>query len=118
MKNEEQNLFDLIPERKNEYEKTEDGIVWIIQPKFTNKFMVKYVLPYLKRPFFKVELDEFGSKVWEYIDGKNTIEQIGKVLHADFGEKIEPVYDRLAMFFQQLHRLKFIQYKNYVKPKK
>ena len=114
----EQNLFDLIPERKNDFEKTEDGIIWIIQPKFTSKFMRKYIVPHLKRPFFKVKLDEFGSSVWEYIDGQRTIAQIGQKLHTDFGEKVEPVYDRLAIFFQSLQRLRFVQYKNYIKPKK
>lgn len=118
MEQNEQNLFDLIPEQKNEFEKTEDGIIWVIQPKFKSKFMVKYVVPRLKRPYFKVKLDEFGSAVWEYIDGQRTIKQIGEKLHADFGEKVEPVYERLAVFFQSLQRLRFIQYKNYVKPKK
>jgi hypothetical protein len=118
LKQAEQNLFDLIPERKSEFEKAADGTVWIIQPKFTNKLIVKYILPYLKRRTFKVKLDEFGSAVWNQIDGQTTIEQIGQNLHTEFGDQIEPVYDRLALFFQSLYRLRFIQYNNFVKPAK
>jgi len=118
LKQPEQNLFDLIPERQSEFEKTPEGIVWIIQPKFTNKFLVKFFLPFLKRPDFKVKLDEFGSAVWRHIDGQVTVGQIGEKLRIEFGEQVEPVFDRLALFFQSLYRLRFIQYKNYVKPVK
>ena len=41
----EQNLLELIPARNLEFERTDDGKITIIQPKFTNKFMVKYLLP-------------------------------------------------------------------------
>jgi len=109
----EQNLLDLIPERVRDYETLETGLISIIQPKFHNKFFVKYLAPRLKKPFFKVHLDEFGSKVWELSDGKTSIEQIGQILHQHFGEKVEPVYERLATFYRYLYRLKFIRYQNY-----
>jgi len=110
----EQNLLELIPERIRPFEKEEDGHVSIIQPKFTNKFFIKYLAPRLKNAYFRIHLDEFGSKVWELCDGQNTIEYIGEQLHQTFGDKVEPVYERLAAFFQYLYRLKFIHYTNYV----
>ncbi|MCK5740140.1 PqqD family protein, partial [bacterium] len=65
--------------------------------------MVKYVMPRMKQPHFKVSLDEFGSHIWEQIDGKRTIGEIGENLQEAFGEKVEPVWNRLTKFFVQLN---------------
>ena len=111
-----QNLLELIPERLREFETDEDGLISIIQPKFKNKFFRKYLVPRLKKPFFHVHLDEYGSNVWKLCDGAHSIEQIGQLLHQSYGEQVEPVYERLANFFQHLYRLKFIRYQNYSKP--
>ncbi len=107
------NLLDLIPEQKIKYEETAEGLVVLLKPKFRNKFMVKYVLPRLKKPHFKVNLDEFGSFVWKNCNGNNTVEQIGTLLKKKYSDNIDPVYDRLAVFIQSLARYKFIEYKNY-----
>ena len=117
-KQQEQNLLDLIPAQNMAFERTEDGKITIIQPKFTNKFMVKYIVPRMTRPNFKVSLDEFGSHVWEQIDGKRSIGEIGESLQSTFGEKVEPLWDRLTQFFVQLNNLKFIRYLNYQPRKK
>ncbi|MBC8181727.1 PqqD family protein [candidate division KSB1 bacterium] len=108
------NLLDLIPIKimKNE-EKNEDGTITVFKPKFRNKFMIKYIMPKLKSPDFKVKLDEFGSFVWKQIDGNLTVEEIGLNLKDNFHENIEPVYERLSVYFQTLLRYKFIEYKNY-----
>jgi len=107
------NLFDLIPERNANYEESGDGLIIILKPKFKNKIFVKYLLPRLKSPNFKVKLDQFGSFVWNQCNGKNTVEQIGNLLKENFQGDIEPVYDRLAVFIQSLARYRFIEYKNY-----
>jgi hypothetical protein len=108
------NLLDLIPIKimKNE-KKNEDGTITVFKPKFQNKFMVKYIVPKLKSPDFKVKLDDFGSFVWKQINGKLTVEQIGVRLKDSYKEDIEPVYERLSVYFQTLLRYKFIEYKNY-----
>ena len=107
------NLLDLIPVKIIKAKKNEDGKITIFQPKFKNKFMLKYVMHKLKNPNFKVNLDEFGSFVWEQIDGNLTVEKIGEKLKKHFKEEIEPVYERLSLFIQSMERYKFIEYKNY-----
>lgn len=107
------NLLDLIPDRKAKFEESGDGSITILKPKFKTKMLVKYLLPRLKSPNFKVNLDEFGSFVWKQCNGKNTVEQIGNLLREKFEGDIEPVYDRLAVFIQSLVRYRFIEYKNY-----
>ncbi len=107
------NLLDLIPKRIARFEESGDGLITILKPKFKNKMLVKYLMPRVKSPNFKVNLDEFGSFVWKQCDGKRTVEQIGNLLKEKFQDDIEPVYDRLALFIQSLARYRFIEYKNY-----
>lgn len=57
-----------------------------------------------------IHLDENGSFIWPLIDGKKTIEEIGKEVDAHFGEKAHPLYERLCHFFSILHNYNFITY--------
>ena len=59
-----------------------------------------------------VHLDEMGSFVWPIIDGEKDITEIGKMVKEHFGEKAEPLYERLAKYFQILESYGFISFKN------
>ena len=109
----EANLLDLIPDQKINFEESDDGIITLLKPKFENKFLVKYLLPRIRKPNFKIKLDQFGSFVWKQCDGNNTVAQIANLLKENFQDEIDPVYDRLAMFIQSLARYRFIEYNNY-----
>jgi hypothetical protein len=106
------NLLDLIPCRMIEYEMNEDVIVTLQAPRFKSAFMRRWVQPRLKRPFLRVELDEIGSSVWMLCDGNRKIKDIAELMQRRFGEKIEPCYERLGLFFQQLEAARFIDYSN------
>lgn len=58
-----------------------------------------------------VHMDALGSFVWPLIDGEKDIISIGKEVKAEFGEKAEPLYERLAKFFQILESYNFISFK-------
>ncbi len=94
----------------------ETGCVTLRKPKFKNKYLVKYLLPYLKRPEFKINLDEIGSFVWKNIDGVRSIEQIADRMASKFGDEVKPVNDRLGQFIQSLYQNKFIILKQIQKP--
>ena len=114
-KNKQQvNLLDLIPTQNVKWVNTDsqDDLVTLLKPKFVNPFFVKYILPRMKSPHYKINLDQFGTAVWHYCDGKNTVADIGNRLKEKFGEEIEPVYDRLSVFIQTLQRSKLIYYTN------
>jgi hypothetical protein len=108
--NTEFNLWELIPVRKFEFEKSENELVTILIPKFTNKFLVQYLMPRLKYPFIKIKLDEIGSAVWNEIDGKKKVGEIADILEKKFGEKIQPIEERLSKFFTQLKLHQFIDF--------
>lgn len=68
---------------------------------------------FLKKPRISyIHLDETGSFIWPLIDGEKSIIEIGKKVEEKFGEKANPVYERLAKYFQILDSYKFITWKN------
>jgi len=63
----------------------------------------------LKKPSITfVHLDENGSFVWQTLDGEKTIVEIGVLVKEKFGEKAEPLYERLAKYFQILESYGFV----------
>jgi hypothetical protein len=106
------NLLQLIPDQNILSEKTNDGLFILLKPKYRHPWMVKHFLPRLKNPHYKIKLDEIGSFIWELCDGRKTVKEIGGRLKEKFGEKVEPLYERLGAFFQNLEKNKFIIFKN------
>ena len=71
-----------------------------------------------KRPKVSyVHLDENGSFIWPLIDGKTDITAIGVKVKEQFGEKAEPLYERLAQFFRILDSYHFIVWEYIPEPK-
>lgn len=58
-----------------------------------------------------VHLDKTGSFLWPLIDGEKSILALGEYVHEKFGEDAEPLYERLAKFFQILESYNFITFK-------
>jgi hypothetical protein len=107
----EYNYMVLTPVQNHKSEVREDGMVNVLIPKFKSEFAKKLFAKSLKSHYIKANLDEFGTSTWNLIDGLNNVEQIGKKLIEEFGENIEPVYERLTTFLTNLHRYNFIKFK-------
>ena len=108
-KTEQKNLLDFVPEHAINYEMSKDNRIILLKPKFKNRFCLKYIQPRLKSPHYKISLDEFGSWVWQKIDAKTTVYDIGLQLQHEFGDRVQPVFDRLGLFINQLARYGFIR---------
>ena len=109
-KKKEYNYLLLTPVRNHGHEDRDDGLVNVLIPRFKSEFAKKFLSRAVRTPFIKANLDEFGSAAWILIDGHKNVEEIGKDLLEKFGEKIEPVYDRLTRFLTDLHRYNFISF--------
>ena len=103
--NKDDNLMELVPERAIDNEITEDGKIVLLIPKFKG-LIGKIILPRMKSPYFRLNLDEFGSFVWNHCDGDSNVFQISESIRAEFGEAVEPKEKRLAMFIQKLYQAK------------
>jgi hypothetical protein len=110
-KNRELNLLELVPVRDIKWKTDDQGKVIILKPKFKNSFLKKHLLPRMKRPFYRVKLDEMGSYFWKNCDGIKNIREIAKLHKEKFGEKAEPVIDRISLFVKSLDRNNFIAFK-------
>ena len=58
-----------------------------------------------------VHFDEMGSFIWPLIDGEKDVFEIGKLVEEHFGEKANPLYERLATYFRILESYGFIKWK-------
>ena len=110
MKNKKQqpNYLEMIPVRNPEITWTTDdnGIVTL---EIENKGVANRIAQkLLKKPKITyIHLDENGSFVWPLIDGEKTVVDIAKLVDAHFGEKANPLYERLVKFFQILESYHF-----------
>lgn len=99
-----------IPVEGIEWSKDEEGVVTL---EIVNKGIFNFIAQKLfKRPRVSyVHLDEMGSFVWPHLDGEKDILAIGKLVEEQFGEKANPLYERLVKYFQILESYKFIGWK-------
>lgn len=64
----------------------------------------------LKKPkVSQIHLDEMGNFVWPLIDGTRTVYEIAQLVKEEFGEKAEPLYERLVQYIQNLENYGFIE---------
>lgn len=105
------NFMDFIPvcNPVNTWDTDKKGIVTVHMENkgFYNRIAQKI----FKRPRVShIALDEYGSFVWQQMDGKRNVYEISKLVSAQFGEKAEPVVPRLVKYIQILYQNKFIGY--------
>ncbi len=106
------NYLEHIPVRQKglRWEQDENGLVTLYV--HNTGFMKKLTQLVLKKPeYSQIHLDENGSFVWSAIDGEMDIIELGALVKERFGEKAEPLYSRLAKFFQVLESYQFISFK-------
>ena len=96
-----------------------EGIEWttdekgIITLDIENKgFFNRVAQKFFKKPKVShIHLDEMGSFVWPLLDGEKDIVALGVLVKEHFGEKAEPLYERLAKYFQILDSYSFVEWK-------
>ncbi len=108
-----ENFLDYIPKHNalHSWEKDKDGKVAV---KVLNRgFFNRVAQIFFKRPKYSyIHLEEFGSFVWEQIDGTKTVYEIGQAVKNRFGKKAEPLYERLSEYISTLRSNGYIVYEN------
>lgn len=101
-------LKELYPIRNCEFEKNENGLVVVFyknpKPSFIEKIFFKKLI---NKPY-KIDLDEIGSYIYEICDGKFNTNEIVQKCKEHFGEKVEPVEERVIKFIEMLNKNKLI----------
>ena len=110
-KKKDENYLEKIPVRNPEigWKTDEEGKVTL---EIENKGVFNRIFQVLlKKPKISyIHLDDMGSFVWPLIDGEKDITEIGKCVEEHFGEKANPLYERLIQYFQILENYKFINW--------
>jgi hypothetical protein len=101
----------MVPWRTHEWTDAESGQVKILVPRSGRRRLGSWIATRLDRPHIAVKLDEIGSSVWRACDGTSTVRDIARTLEAEFGERIEPLHERLGKFFAELERSRFIRWR-------
>ena len=110
MKQQEENYLDYI------YAIDED-LVWTVDDEgvvtvdmenkgFTNRLAQRFFhQPHVSH----IKLEGMGSFIFTCIDGKRTVYDIGVLVHEEFEDQAEPLYERLSVYMKQLENLHFIE---------
>jgi len=105
------NYLELTPVRNYDHVIEENGLVSVFVPKFDIKWIDTMMSRIVKSRFFKAKLDEFGTATWLEMDGNKSVQLISSHLSQKFGDKINPVDERLTKFLTELYKYKFITFK-------
>lgn len=106
----ETNLLDLVPVRMAAWSESDNRVV-IERPGPRNRGLrgVSERLSHWLAPR-RLRLDELGSYTWRRLDGRTAVGEIADDIRKRFGEKAEPVEERVALFICQLWREGFLAY--------
>ena len=104
------NLLGLAPRRAAEWEKVEGRVV-VLRPDpvrggfsgLMNRFL--HVMS-----SHRIRLDEVGSFAWSHFDGSRTVAEVGELVRKEFGERVEPVEERLGHLVWAMRREGFLGY--------
>ncbi len=102
-------LLDLTPFRKIDHEISEEGIVTLLCPKFTNKTLERFIMGN-RSPYIHLKLDETGTACWILIDGKKNVGTIAEEMKQKLQDK-EQIHERLSKFMTLLYSNKYISFK-------
>ena len=110
-KAESANYLDYVPmhnEDKYPFQTDDNGEVTIM---VENKGVFNKIaqVVFRKPRISKIHLDEMGNFVWPLIDGTRTVYEIAELVKAEFGDKAEPLYDRLVQYIRNLEAYGFVE---------
>ncbi|WP_138205356.1 PqqD family peptide modification chaperone [Haloimpatiens lingqiaonensis] len=123
-KNFDDNFLLYIPIKKHKYWEKRNGNVYLIF--YHEKAIEKFLRWLVKKPAVSdIKLDKLGTAVWESMDGKNNIYDIGNILlnvpeiqkeyknlnKDNYKETCHPIYERLIMYMRYLNKKGWISFK-------
>lgn len=107
------NFLELVPVR-NIQEYTQEGLkITLFIPRFSSKWMQKWLLRAGRPKHFRIHLDEMGSSVWTLIDGTRNTGEICELLHRSLKDQADPHATalRVTEFLRMLYKNRFITFK-------
>ncbi|MBR4085013.1 MAG: PqqD family protein [Lachnospiraceae bacterium] len=108
-----ENYLERIPKRPDRIKWSADNEGMVTLDIENTGFFNRVAQKLFKKPKVShVHLDKMGSFVWPLLDGEKDIVAIGVLVKEHFGDEAEPLYERLAKYFQVLDSYSFLEWKN------
>ncbi len=104
------NFLDMVPSKseKIRWVVLENEIIQIQIDR--NSWLNRAVRLFFKTPeMIKIDLDQYGSFIWNMMDGTRNVGHIADEFKACFGEEVEPLYQRLGTYINILKNNDFIR---------
>lgn len=105
------NLLDLTPRREVEWEVAADGFITLVRerPRVRGPSSLGRWISFMLAPP-RIRLDDVGSFVWLHLDGGTDVRELAELVRAEFGDRVEPVGQRLGQLIRLLRRERFVSY--------
>ena len=114
-KNYMDSIFEHNPNLKwnvSEVESSNRVVLDVENTGFFNKIAQKF----FHRPKVShIWLDEYGSTLWQLLDGKNSVFDVVNLMNEKFPSETDKMLNRVISFFHTLQVNKFIQEKSFVR---
>lgn len=105
------NYLDYIPEKSPEITWENRAGQIVVQVKNKGFFNRIAQLLFGRPKISHIALDQYGSYIWPCIDGKTSVYEISKKVQQKFGDKAEPLLERLTKFIAILKQEKFVKFR-------
>ena len=107
---------DMVPCHAMPWELTEYETVRVLVSRYGDGRIGKFLERHLKASPIRIKLDEFGSAAWQLCNGRRPLREIAVAMEKKFGERIQPVEQRVAWYFQDLARKQLVTWANASNP--
>lgn len=105
------NLLDMTLRREVKWDEDENGLVTLIRerPAIRGPRSLGRWISFMMAPP-RIRLDEVGSYAWLNMNGGIDVRGLAGLLHTEFGDRVEPVNQRLGQLIRLLKRERFVSY--------
>lgn len=105
------NLLDMKPVREVPWIEDADGLVTLLRdrPRVRSVRSLGRWISYMLAPP-RIRLDDVGSFAWLRMDGSTSVRGLAAAVRSEFGDRVEPVSQRLGHLVRLLRRERFIGY--------
>ena len=80
----------------------------LLMPRYGRGRVARWLRRRINPSPVRIHLDDIGTFVWSRCDGRHSVDDIAAAMRHEFGERAEPVEERLLMFLKKLLREKLI----------
>ena len=80
----------------------ESGRCVLLRPRLGTGRFGRKIARCLGDPYYRIRLDEVGTVVWKACDGHTSLADIAMRMRHCFGERVEPVDERLGQFVRKM----------------